>query len=420
MGGNPVRNAIAVVLVWFVVACGDDTGGKQPVDAGGKDTDAGGGGGVQTFDRSKYSDVGLTSELDYSTREYWLCRPDSPSNECARNLDATEVKADGSVEVIHHEAAKDPGFDCFYVFPTIWINRTPQMTDFSDTGVTQTLDALLGQAARFSRICRLFVPLYRQAGLMNYIPAGDKNLALQDIRDAFAYYLAHDNHGRKFVLISHSQGTFVASEMIRRDVQDDDAVRAQLISAALIGGQPYAPVGAKVGGTFKNLPACSEPGQTGCIFAWNSFAKEAPATPSSQFGHVVQLPFDYSEVDATADVICTEPAALAGNTGRYAGTYFPLMLHSSSTFAGMPAATGFTTPYVLYRNFFQGRCVHGERLNYLEIAAAPDEGDLRPVPAYRNDLLESVGFGLHVLDFAFAQDDLIEAVRLQAEAAGAL
>src|SRR6185312_12017914 len=120
-----------------------------------------------------------------------VCRPDIDPNECERDLSATEIKPDGSFEVHEHVAARDPQFDCFYVYPTVWLNQQrPQMTDFSDEGVKLVLDPLLSQGARFNRVCRVYAPLYRQAGLSNFaIPQGaTKDTALQDVRDAFAYY----------------------------------------------------------------------------------------------------------------------------------------------------------------------------------------------------------------------------------------
>jgi hypothetical protein len=399
-----------------LIACGDDRN-PDALDAGNDaGSDAGGGGGLQTIDRSGLTDVGLTAKLDYATPEYWVCRPDIAPNECARNLDATEIKPDGSFEVVKHVAAVDPGFDCFYVYPTVWLNRTSQMTDFSDTGVSFVLDAVLSQAARFNRICRVFAPMYRQAGISGVAPAADANpgLALQDVRDAFAYYLEHDSHGRKFVLLGHSQGTYQLVSLIRQDIDENPALRARMISAVLLGGQPYAPPGERFGGAFKNVPACTERGETGCVIAFNSFAKESPPTPNSIFAHVSTL-LANEPVDVNGQVFCTEPAALAGNTGRYTGSYFALKLNSPQ-FGAPGEIPGIDTPFVLYRDLFRGTCVQANGLSYLEVSSEPQPGDARALPAYRNSLLESLGFGMHLVDYNLPLDDLIEAVTLQAAA----
>src|SRR5262245_28204272 len=252
------------LLLCSALACGGDDAAKPAEDAG-IDPDSGHDAGVKMIDRSAMKDIGTAGRLDYATREYWVCRPDMAPNECDRNLDATEIKPDGSLEVVKHVPAENPEYDCFYVYPTVWLSKTPQMTDFSEEGVKFVLDPLLSQGARFSKICRVFAPMYRQSGLnVTMLAAGaDKQIALQDVRDAFAYYLEHDSHGRKFVLLGHSQGAFMLSSLIARDIDDKPALRERMISAVLLGGQPYTPPGERMGGSFKNIPSCSHKGETG-------------------------------------------------------------------------------------------------------------------------------------------------------------
>jgi hypothetical protein len=244
-------------------------------------------------------------------------------------------------------------------------------------------------------------------------------LALQDVRDAFAYYLEHYNKGRRFVLLSHSQGTYITSALIKRDIDDNPELRARMISAVALGGQPYAPPGQPVGGSFKNIPVCRVPGEFGCVIGFNSFAKEAPATPTSVFGHIGSSMLEYDDVDPTGQVICVEPAGLAGHAGRFAGSYFPVSLNNPQ-FGATSTIPGIDTPFVLYRDLLRGKCVQANGASYLEVSADPAAGDARSVPAYRNSLLESVGFGLHLVDYSIALDDLIGAVQLQAQAAAAL
>ena len=59
-------------------------------------------------------------------------------------------------------------------------------------------------------------------------------------------------------------------------------------------------------------------------------------------------------------------------------------------------------------------------LSYLEISVDQTPDDMRAVPPYRNMASESLGFGLHIVDYALEQDDLIDAVSQQAKAAGAM
>lgn len=400
-----------------LLACG---GSDSPTDAGEPTADAEADAGadelLKVIDRTGLSDVGMDAPLDYDNPALWACRPDIDPNECHANLDATEIKPDGSLTVVPHVRAEHPTFDCFYVYPTVLLNGAPHMTDFTAEGIKLVLDPLLSQAARFSRVCEVYAPLYRQVGLAGAAPAADSSpqLALQDVRDAFAYYMKHFNGGRNFVLLGHSQGTFMLASLIHRDIDDKPEVREHLISALLLGGQPYTPPGELVGGSFQNVPLCSAPDQTGCVVGFNSYAAEAPPGDTAIFGRVGTA-FANEPPDLSGQVACVNPAPLAGNDGRFAGSYFPLVLRNP-TFGTPQPVPGVSTPFVLYRDLFRGSCVVRDGLSYMEVSLEPAAGDTRKAPGYRNPTLEAIGFGLHVVDYNFALDDMISLVQRQAAA----
>ncbi|HEX6240082.1 MAG TPA: hypothetical protein VFZ61_04290, partial [Polyangiales bacterium] len=108
-----------------------------------------------------------------------------------------------------------------------------------------------------------------------------------------------------------------------------------------------------------------------------------------------------------------DPAPLVGNTGGYAGSYFPLMLNNP-TFGQPMAPPNVTTPFVLYRGLFKGECKLRDGFSYLEVSLVP--GDTRTPPGYRNPTLEAVGFGMHLVDYDAPLDDMIELVQRQAAA----
>jgi hypothetical protein len=80
----------------------------------------------------------------------------------------------------------------------------------------------------------------------------------------------------------------------------------------------------------------------------------------------------------------------------------------------MTTIPGVDTPFVLYRDLFRGKCMYENGQSWLEVSIEPQPTDTRMLPAYRNPLLESFGFGLHLVDFNIPLDDLIEIVKLQA------
>jgi hypothetical protein len=374
------------------------------------DAASGDSGKPRPSDRSDLTNVGATAELDYSDPRLWLCGPQSTPDACASSLDATEFKSDGTRAEVKHESASAPAFDCFYVYPTVEFGAAGLMTDFANTD--KVLDPLLSQAAWFRSLCKVHAPLYRQIGLS--LAGGPSPLdplaltrGIADIRSAFHYFLDHYSKGRKFVLIAHSQGTATLTEVIRSEVDNDPALRARLISAVLLGGNVTTAQGQRTGGSFQNIPTCTTPGETGCVIAYSSFAKEAPPPATSLFGRA----------NAGLEVACTEPAALAGNSGRYKGTYGRTTVSNPSFRPDGASPTGVSTPFVLYRDYFRGECKTTDGAHYLEISVDPPSGDQRTPFAYRSSLLEIGGFGLHIVDYALELEDLLEAVRLQAAAA---
>jgi pimeloyl-ACP methyl ester carboxylesterase len=392
-----------------VVDSGADSGG----DSGGEDAGEDGGGATTVqVDRTGLTDVGTTEPLDYADPGMWACRPDMEPNQCHQDLSATRVEADGTRVVETHERAEDPAIDCFYVYPTVLLSGAPQMVDFSQAGIDIVNDALLAQGARFSRVCRMFAPLYRQVGLSGGMPiaGSDRTLGVQDVRDAFAHYLEHWNEGRKFVLIGHSQGTAALTGMIQMDV-DPEAnadVRARMLSALLIGGGAAVPVGETVGGTFQNIPICTAEGETGCVIAYVSYASDGQPTASSLFGRAAA---------ADTQAVCVNPAVLSGNSGRFKGSYFRKNITNVSFAPDTPLPDDLETPFAVYRDLFRGECVEHEGAHYLEITIEPESDSDARTPPWRNTAVEGVGFGLHLVDYQIPLEDLIDAVALQALAA---
>ena len=75
-------------------------------------------------------------------------------------------------------------------------------------------------------------------------------------------------------------------------------------------------------------------------------------------------------------------------------------------------------PFALWRDLLRGHCVYKDGLSYLEVSSEPgSDSKLRSLPEYRSSLLESIGFGMHLVDYDIALEDLLKAVELHAMAA---
>jgi len=424
MSVRRVRPVVATAWATVIAALSgceqsEPLGAAPALGAAGAATAAAAGAGaavVAKIDRSALTDVGVDKPLDYADPRMWLCRPGNDPDECDTNIDATELLPDGTTRLVPHVKAADPAFDCFYVYPTVKLTSPGPMTDFSNVSIT--LDPLVSHAARFNQLCRMYAPLYRQNGVVpgaGGAPTGGGSFALgmNDVHDALKYYLEHLNNGRKFVLMGHSQGTGMLTSVIAQDVDNVPAVRAKLISALLIGGSIGVPAGAAVGGTYQNIPLCTQPGQVGCVVSYVSYSKEVPPSAASTFG---KAPV------AGQIAACTEPASLAGRAGlTYAGSYIR-MNRVNKTFdpQGIELLPpGIQTPFVVYRDALRGECKNSGEFSYLEISLQMKPGDLRPAPPYRFPAVEA-SLGLHIVDYNLELDDLIETVRLQAATALAM
>lgn len=350
----------------------------------------------------------------YDDPALWLCHPDKPAGEDAclsADLTATELLPDGSTAIVEHTPTDAPAFDCFYVYPTVDIRFTPGQTeDFDD--IDQELDPLLNQAARFTSMCRVFAPLYHQVTIGTYGSDQAETLlsaAYQDVLAAFESYLEHHADGRPLLILGHSQGTYMTTRLVQEVVEPDPALRERLLAAFLLGGSFSVPFGADAGGTLPTIPLCASPEQLGCVVAYRTYASELPPEEGSQTPDV-----------PGNDVACANPAALGGGPARARGAFFPSFTHQEAVFPKIDYGLAITTPFVLMRDYYALSCeldVDGQ--HFLAVALDPEPGDVRANPIDFAHPLFAPGFlGLHVLDYNFALQDLLDLAAAKAAAAG--
>ncbi len=351
------------------------------------------------------------SSPTYSNDSMWLCQPGLTHDYCFDNIDATEVLPDSSLQLVPRSPVTDTSFDCFYVYPTVNLSPYPGNDIINFSNVRLKLDPLLGQAAPFTRLCRVFAPLYRQVTIGTFgAPDSQQflDIAYGDVLDAFKHYMGQFNNGRPFVLMGHSQGSIMLTRLMQEEF-DNSPLRQRFIVALLIGDAGlYVPPGEVVGGTFQNIPLCTQATQTGCIIGYNSFGEDSP--PPADGGPLA------GSFPAGMETACTNPGALGGGKFRYTGSYFPNFSYDPLFRLNIGPA-GITTPYTLYRNYYTGECVTREDgVRYLAIGTDPDPGDERTPNSIRNSFVENMGMGLHLLDYNLALDDLIALVDSQARA----
>jgi Protein of unknown function (DUF3089) len=345
-------------------------------------------------------------------RTVWLCFPGHSPDPCTPGLSTTVFTPTlKKVRVEHPRPVNPPKIDCFYVYPTV----SGQPTGNANLHIDPVERSIaLYQAARYSQYCRVFAPMYRQltlAGIGQGNPTTKPNsaLALADVRGAFRTYLQKYNHGRGFVLIGHSQGSFELEKLIAKDVDPKPAVRRKLVSAILMGGNVLVKKGSDVGGDFKHIPACRSATQLGCVIAFSTFDQPVP-TPTL-FGRPGAIPGQPAGNGEA--VLCTNPAALAGGSGLLdpINPSKPFDPHSVLSTAIKLLGITQPEPHTVWSSepgAFSARCSSANDANVLEIA--PRGGDTAPRPSPTPE------WGLHLLDANIALGNLIGIVTREAGA----
>jgi Protein of unknown function (DUF3089) len=342
----------------------------------------------------------------------WLCRPGAAGDPCTSALTTTVVARNGSTRVERAAPAARPRVDCFYVYPTI----SGQQTVNANLAVDFRLqEVAIAQASRFSQVCRVFAPVYRQITLRaldhpSSITLPHARVAYDSVVSSFHDYLAHYNHGRGIVFIGHSQGAAILIRLLQQEVDGAPALRRRLVSALLLGGNVTVAKDSSVGGDFAHIPACRSDRQTGCVVAYSSFTSKPPK--NSQFGRTssdagVSLLAPPKSPTGLA-IMCVNPASLGDGSGVL-DPYLPSLVLGFLPSRSAPAVT---TPWVAFPGEYVARCESSGNASWLQITPAWAGRSVGPsLTRLRDPTL-----GLHILDVNIALGNLVRLVRHEAAA----
>ena len=351
---------------------------------------------------------------NYSDPATWMCSPFG--TDCSDNGERVVVGADGSLDPVQGLMV-EPEIDCFYVYPTISMDQSLN-SDLAPHD--EEIWVMRNQAAPLSPSCRVVAPIYRQVtipGLGAAVSGTNvddaRAVAYGDVLAAWQYYLEHDNGGRGVILVGHSQGAGILSNLIRDEIDGDPAVRDLIVAAYLAGSAVQVPIGEDVGGDFANVPLCRASDQIGCVVTWAAFRATEPPPEDSFFGR---------GGDGT-EAGCTNPAALAGGRADLQA-YFPAN-HGGNILSGGGDVEPWADPTVIdaeaYAAFdwvevpglLTGECVSDGGFNYLEVTINADPADPR-VDDIPGNLTPQ--WGLHLVDMNLVMGDLVALANSQATA----
>ena len=353
---------------------------------------------------------------DYADPKTWLCRPGRSGDACDVDLSTTIVKADGSLEREVFKANPNAPIDCFYVYPTVSMDKggnSDMEPGPEENGVIRA------QFARFASVCRTYAPLYRQFTLTALRAAttgtpmqADRTLGYNDVKDAWNYYLQHDNNGRGVVLVGHSQGSGVLTQLIREEI-DGKPIQSRLVSALLLGTSLPVPKGKDVGGAFKSIPVCHSAAQTGCVIAFASFRSTIPPPPESRFGRVQ---------GEGMQAVCANPAALGGGSGElhaYLSASGRSIVGSAADAPVWVKGKTVDTPFVSVPGLLTAQCVSNDKGSYLEVTVHGNPDDPR-ADDINGDVMTNgqvnASWGLHLIDVNESMGNLIDIVAAEARA----
>ncbi|MEY4278740.1 MAG: hypothetical protein RL377_744 [Bacteroidota bacterium] len=230
---------------------------------------------------------------DYSQLVYWAAHPDkkNPSDSVPSDL--------------LNQYHPNKQVDVFFVYPTSYLDSSKpygwnaSLKDVK-TNIYTDYTSILYQASVFNEVGKIYAPRYRQAHIKCYTPIGHEDtvkaiaafeLAYQDVKKAFEYYLANYNHGNPIIIASHSQGS-THTIRILKEYFDNKPLAKQLVAAYVVG-MALDP------GIYTSLKACTQPNETGCICAWRTFMEgyQEPFVDKEKFNSIVTNPLSWSATD---------------------------------------------------------------------------------------------------------------------------
>jgi hypothetical protein len=201
---------------------------------------------------------------EYDKLEYWAAHPDKEDLS-----DTVPLPLKGE--------KKEKLVDVFFLHPTTLLgvrNNENINAKIDDPTINYKTDysTIIYQASAFNERARVFAPRYRQAhiGMYSERDSAKKyaafNLAYEDIKNAFEYYLKNENKGRPIIIASHSQGTTHATRLLK-EYFDDKELSKQLVCAYLVGMNVKKD-------SYVKIPICTEENMTGCFVSWRTFRKD--------------------------------------------------------------------------------------------------------------------------------------------------
>ena len=194
---------------------------------------------------------------DYAQKESWAVLPEAYPSALSELVGASD--------------AKDA--DVFFIYPTLFSDKKDPRYNanvFEEAIRQEVIDlSVNNQASAFAAAGQLYVPYYRQVHIrvfdtkLRSLVGNSWEVAYEDVKRAFEYYLEHYNQGRPIIIAGHSQGSMHGSRLVK-EFFDGKPLKAKLIAAYLPGAgieQDF----------YQQLELLEKPNAVGGFVSWNTY-----------------------------------------------------------------------------------------------------------------------------------------------------
>jgi len=202
---------------------------------------------------------------DYAQASSWVARPGMADDPAKWLPDGVTRTQSGNAAV-------------FYIHPTTYLESDRWNAPLDAGGGTAFRTNLFvqSQASAFNGAGDIWAPDYRQAAYGSFLlDTKDAEQALdfayRDVAAAFDQFVKEAGD-RPIILAGHSQGALHLERLLREKVAGKPIAK-RIVAAYVVGW----PIDVTSDLPALGLPACTAPGESGCILSWLTFGE--PANP---------------------------------------------------------------------------------------------------------------------------------------------
>lgn len=278
------------------------------------------------FPAGSFAEAESPAAPDYSNLYFWVAHSDKndSSDLVPPNISTASDITDQPVDVFFVHSTG-------YVGPGGW-NSTMEDTNSEAQSIEYMLTSM---ASIFNGCCAVYAPHYREAHLVSFISDDLESsyqafdLAYEDVKAAFQYFLTNINKGRPFIIVSHSQGSLHSFRLLHEFV-DGTALQDQMVAAYTLGY--WLPMD-MFERTFESLRLCSDSTQTGCIVSYDTYGEGGYKSSQQRQWY----PSGW-EINPEQKIACVNPLSWQTNTN---------LIDSSAHVGAMPVEFKRTFKYML-------------------------------------------------------------------------